>query len=334
MFYSTSHSRTARVLGAIATAVGCFTTVGSAVAQDGEYPTRPITLVIPFSPGGSADTLGRILAEKMAVKLGQSVVVENKAGAGTTVASSYVARAKPDGYTLYIGMMNLHGMDKVLYPGITYDGIKDFSHINQLITFPMVVVARTESPYNTFSDVVNHAKGKPDAISHASAGVGSSNHVAAVQFMKVAGVKLLNVPFKGGNPAAVATVAGDVDISFATPPTAMPMIKAGRLKALGLTADKPSPLFPGIPSAPEAGLPGYNFLVWHGLYGPAGIDKQVQEKLFKVTSEILADPEVQAKLHDLGMQEAPSKSIEEFNEFVRKVADDTAELARAAKDDQ
>jgi len=307
---------------------------GAAAALASDWPQRPITLVIPFAPGGSADSLGRILAEKMGQKLGQSVVVENRPGAATVIASSYVARAKPDGYTLYIGMMNLHGMDKVLYTGVNYDGIKDFTHINKLVSFPLVVVARNESPFNNFTDLIAAARQSSRGISHGSAGVGSSNHLAAVEFMRAANVKLLNVPYKGGNPAAVATIAADVDVSFATPPTVMPLIAAGRIKALGLTSSEPSTLFPGIASASQAGLPGYDFKVWHGLYGPAGMDPQVTQRLYEVSTAVLTDPEVRAKLNSLGMEAQPSASVAQFNQFVRTVAKETEGLAARAKADQ
>lgn len=303
-------------------------------AADEQWPRHPITLVIPFAPGGSADGLGRIMADKMGQKLNQTIIVENRPGASTTIASSFVARAKPDGYTLYIGMMNLHGMDKVLFPGVRYDGIKDFTHINKLVSFPLVVVTRNESPMKNFTDLIAKARKDPGRVSHGSGGVGSSNHLAAVEFMRVAGVKLLNVPFKGGNPAAVATIAGDVDVSFATPPTVMSLIKGGKIKALGLTSAEPSPLFPGIPSATQAGLPGYDFKVWHGLYGPAGMDPKIVEKLYQVSTEVLKDPEVKQKLDALGMEAQPSASVEAFNQFVRTVAEDTEGLAAAAKADE
>lgn len=308
--------------------------VSPGLAAAAPWPDHPITLVIPFAPGGSADGLGRILADKMGQKLNQSIIVENRPGAATTIASSFVARAKPDGYTLYIGMMNLHGMDKVLYPGVTYDGIKSFTHINKLVSFPMVVVTRNDSPLKNFTDLIAKAKQEPGRVTHGSAGVGSSNHLAAVEFMRAAGVKLLNVPYKGGNPAAMATIAGDVDISFATPPTVMPLVSAGRIKALGLTSAQPSPLFPGIPSAAQAGLPGYDFQVWHGLYGPAGMDPAIVERLYEVSTAVLKDPEVTEKLRALGMTAEPSASVDEFNKFVRVVAKETAGLAAAAKADE
>lgn len=306
----------------------------SGFAAAAPWPDHPITLVIPFAPGGSADGLGRILAEKMGQKLNQTIIVENRPGAATTIASSYVARAKPDGYTLYIGMMNLHGMDKVLYPGVTYDGIKSFTHINKLVSFPMVVVAANGSPINNFTDLIATAKKEPGRVTHGSAGVGSSNHLAAVEFMRAAGVQLMNVPYKGGSPAAMAIMGGDVDISFATPPTAMPLVTSGRLKALGITSAAPSPLFPGIPSASQAGLPGYDFVVWHGLYGPAGMDPKIVDQLYEVSTAVLNDTEVKEKLSTLGMESEPAASVEAFNQFVSGVAKETEGLAAAAKADQ
>lgn len=317
--------------------IACLTFTAISItmtAQAAQWPERPVTIVVPFAPGGSTDVVARTMAQELSKKFDTQFIVENKPGAATTIASSYVSRAKPDGYTLYIGTMNMHGMDKVLYPSITYDGIKGFTHITRWVSFPMIVVANPDKGLTNFKDLIKKAKDDPGQVTHASAGVGSSNHLAAVLFMKEAGVKLLNVPYKGGNPATVATLSGEVDVSFATPPSVISHVRSGRLTALGLSSAEKSALFPDIPSAAEAGLPGYNFKVWHGFYGPAGIPDDITEKLFKASKEILADSQVKKTFADLGMEVDPSESVAEFNDFVRKVAADTAELGAAVQADQ
>lgn len=302
-------------------------------AQASEWPERPVTIVVPFAPGGSTDVVARTMANKLAEKFDMQFIVENKPGASTTIASSYVSRAKPDGYTLYIGTMGMHGMDKILYPGITYDGIDGFTHITRWVSFPMIIVANPDKGLNNFKDLIKKAREIPNGVTHASAGVGSSNHLAAVLFMKESGIKLLNIPYKGGNPATVAALSGEVDISFATPPSVIAHVKSGRLKALGLSSSEKSALFPNVPSATESGLPSYNFKVWHGFYGPAGIPADITEKLFSASKDILADQQVKKIFADLGMDVDPSESVAEFNDFVRSVAAATVELGAAVQAD-
>ncbi|WP_353152960.1 tripartite tricarboxylate transporter substrate binding protein [Pollutimonas bauzanensis] len=307
--------------------------VMTSTAQASEWPQRPVTIVVPFAPGGSTDVVARTMAQELSKKFDMQFIVENKPGGSTTIASSYVSRAKPDGYTLYIGTMGMHGMDKILYPSITYDGIDGFTHITRWVSFPMIVVANPNKGLNNFKDLIKKAKENPDQVTHASAGVGSSNHLAAVLFMKESGIKLMNIPYKGGNPATVAALSGEVDISFATPPSVIAHVKAGRLKALGLSSSGKSTLFPSIPSATESGLPSYNFKVWHGFYGPAGIPVDITDKLFNASKEILAEEHVKKTFADLGMDVDPSASVAEFNDFVRGVAATTVELGAAVQAD-
>lgn len=309
---------------------GMLTTTAYAI----DWPERPVTIVVPFAPGGSTDVVARTMAQQLSKKLDAQFIVENRPGAATTIASSYVSRAEPDGYTLYIGTMNMHGMDKILYPGITYDGIDGFTHITRWVSFPMVVVANPDKGLKNFTDLIREAKKRPGEITHASAGVGSSNHLAAVIFMQEAGVRLMNVPYKGGGPATLATLSGEVDISFATPPSVISHVNIERLTALGLSSSEKSDLFPNIPSTAESGLPGYDFKVWHGFYGPPGMPEDVTEKLFQASKEILSDEHVRKTFADLGMDVDPSESVAEFNEFVRQVAADTTALGAAVQADQ
>lgn len=299
-----------------------------AMAQEANWPTRPIRLVVGFPPGGAADLVACSVGEQLSKELGQPIVVDNRAGAATTIASTYVARAEPDGYTLYIGSMNLHGLDKILYPSISYDGNRDFTPISRWVSSPMIVVVGKSSPMNTLGDLVAAAKAKPDDINYASAGNGTTTHQAPVYFQQATGAKLFHVPYKGGSPAITAMLSGDTQVSFATPPTVLPHIKAGALKALAVTSSERSPLFPEIPSSVESGVKGYDYRFWYGLYGPAKLPEPIVNKLFVASSKALADPKVRASLEKQGMEVVPSKSVAEFRKLIAMDGPKTAEFGK------
>ncbi len=299
----------------------------TAAAQD-NWPQRPIKLVVAYPPGGAADVVARTMGERLEKILGQTVIIENRPGAATTVASAYVARSHPDGYTLYLGSMNLHGLDKVLYPSVSYDGNKDFTPITRWVSSPMIVVANKATGIKTLADLVKKAKEKPDSINYASAGSGSTTHQAPVYFMEATGTKLFHVPYRGGSPAIVAVVSGDAQVSFATPPTVLPMIQAGQLQALAVTSAKRSPLFPDIPSAVESGVNNFDYQFWYALYGPAGLPESIVNKLFAASVEALKDPAVKKRLENSGMEAAPSASVEDFKQLIAKDGPKTAQFGK------
>lgn len=301
---------------------------GPAIADESKWPERPIKLVVAFPPGGAADLVARAVGERMAKELGQPVIIDNRSGAATTIASSYVAKAQPDGYTLYIGSMNLHGLDKILYPSITYDGNRDFTPINRWVSSPMIVVVGKASPLNSLGDLIAQAKAKPGDINFASAGNGTTTHQAAVYFQQATGTKLFHVPYKGGSPAITAMLSGDAQVSFATPPTVLPHIKGGGLKALAVTSSERSKLFPDIPSASESGAKGYDYRFWYGLYGPAKLPEAIANKLFAASTKALSDPQVRANLEKQGMEVVPSRSIADFKALIAKDGPKTAEFGK------
>ncbi|RCW66136.1 tripartite-type tricarboxylate transporter receptor subunit TctC [Pseudorhodoferax soli] len=302
--------------------------VAPAMANDVSWPSRPIKLVVGFPPGGAADVVARSVGEQLSRELGQPVVIDNRAGAATTIASTFVARSEPDGYTLYIGSMNLHGLDKILYPSISYDGNRDFTPISRWVASPMIVVVGKDSPFKSLGDLAAAAKVKPDDINYASAGNGTTTHQAPVYFQQATGIKLFHVPYKGGSPAITAMLTGDTQVSFATPPTVLPHIKAGTLKALAVTSSERSPLFPEIPSAVESGVKGYDYRFWYGLYGPAKLPEAIVNKLFAASTKALADPKVKASLERQGMEVLPSSSVSEFRSLIAKDGPKTAEFGK------
>ncbi|GAB7542756.1 Bug family tripartite tricarboxylate transporter substrate binding protein [Cupriavidus sp. 8B] len=299
---------------------------GLAVAQD-SWPSKPIRLVVPFPPGGAADAVARTISEKLSKELGQAVVIDNKAGGATTIASTFIARATPDGYTLYLGGMNLHGLDKVLYPDISYDGNKDFTPVTRWVSSPLVIVANKSSGINTIADLIKKAKAAPDKVAYASAGNGTVTHQAAVYFDSVTGAKLFHVPYRGGAPAVLATLSGDTAVTFATPPSVLPMIKAGKLQPLAVTSSRRSSLYPEIPSVQEAGIKGYSYTFWYGLYGPANLPTAIVNKLFHASQRALADPNVKQQLATQGMEPAPSASIAEFKKLIAEDGPKVAQIA-------
>jgi tripartite-type tricarboxylate transporter receptor subunit TctC len=290
-----------------------------------DYPKKPITLVAGFPPGGSADAVARVTADGISKELKQSVIVENKPGAGSTIATEFVARATPDGYTLYLGSANMFGADKVLYKTIKYDGYRDFTPITLLAEAPLIVAANKSLGVNDLRELSAKAKAAPDKIFYASSGNGTAPHLAGVYFNKIAGTRLTHVPFKGGSPSVQSVLANDTQIVFATPPTVLPVIQSGMLQALAVTLPKRSPLFPNIASADEAGLPGFEHTFWFGLFGPAKLPQPIVDKLFSVTTKVLADATVKDRLAKQGMLAVPSKSVEDFKQ---KIAKDGPEQSR------
>lgn len=310
----------------IAAHIAVATISFSAIAAP-NFPARPITVVVGFTPGGGADTVARIVTEQMAKTLGQPFVIENKPGAGTTLAASQVSRAAPDGYTLYLGSSILFGVDKLMYKSVKYDA-KSFAPITQWTTAPMLLTVNGASDIHNVSDLVK--KAKAGHIFFASSGAGGSPHLAALAFENQAGVKLTHVPFKGGAPAVQAVVANDVQLTFATPPSALPLMQAGRLRSLGVSSAERSALFPDMPTVAEQGVKGYDQSFWFGLFAPAGTDPTVVQKLYDASVAALKEPSVRDKLAQQGNDVKWSESPEAFAQWVEKSGNEHADLARQA----
>ena len=288
---------------------------------------KPIRLVIGFAPGGAADFVARTISEPLAKALGQSVVVENRAGAGSSLAADFVSKSPADGYTLLIASPSSVSVNPSLNPKLAY--MKDLAPLTRLTSSPLVLAVNPASGINSMQELIAAAKAKPGALNYSTSGNGSAPHLGAAHFSAVAGVEMVHIPYKGGAPAIGAVVAGDAQLTFGTPPSVLPMVQAGRLKALAVTSPNGSTLVPNVPGTVEAGLPGFNLSFWYGFFVPAGTPAEVTKKLFDATQAVLQRADVKAALAREGAEVAMSKSPEDFASFL---IDDNRFWARLVKD--
>lgn len=295
--------------------LAALTVAAGSVAFADTYPSRPITLVVGFPAGGGADAVARIVGEKLGRVLSQAVVVDNRPGAGTTLASELVSRAQPDGYTLLLGTANLYGSDQLLYKSARYDGVKSFTPIARWSNSPMLLAVNKDFPEKSVKGLMEQARKNPGKLTYASSGAGVVTHLAGAAFAHAAAIDMLHVPYKGGAPSIQAVAAGDVDMTFGTPPSVMPMVQAGKLRPLAVTTAERSPLFPDLPGMNESGIKDYDFNLWFGLYGPAKLPPEMVKKLFEASAQVLRDPEVKARLEKQGNVAWPSVSPQEFKDW-------------------
>jgi tripartite-type tricarboxylate transporter receptor subunit TctC len=268
------------------------------LAQD--YPTRPIHLIIPFPPGGVADVIARPIADKLTKSLGQPVMVESHAGATGTLGASFVAHAAPDGYTLLLGTTNEIAMSPTLFKSLPYDPNKAFAPITPVAVFPNVLVVGKGIPVKTLADLIALARAKPDTLTFASSGIGSTNHLTAEIFQREANVKIQHVPYKGGGPALIDVSGGHVTAMFATLPSAVSLIQGGTLRALAVTGLHRSAILPDVPTAKEVGLPGLVVTTWNGVLAPAGTPPELVEHLHKALAAAIADPSLKQIFASVG----------------------------------
>jgi len=289
--------------------------VGAGRAHAQAWPAaRPIRLVIGFAPGGAADYVARTLNEPLARSLGQAVVVENRAGAGSSLAADFVAKSPADGYTLLIASPSAISVNPSLNPKLTY--AKDLLPVTKLTSSPLVIAVHPDVPVRTLQELIALAKKKPGSLNYTSSGNGSAPHLGAAHFSAVTGVEMVHIPYKGGAPAIAAVVAGDAQVTFGTPPSVLPMVQAGRLRAIAVTSPNRTPLVPGVAGTAEAGLPNYSMSFWYGLFVPAGTPPEVVRKVFDAAQETLQRAEVKALLAREGAEVAASRSPEEFAAFL------------------
>ena len=265
------------------------------------WPTKRITYVVPFAPGGNTDTLARIISEKLTGTLGQPVIVDNKPGAGGNIGSDFVAKAKPDGYTILGGTISSHAINSSIYPKMPYDATKDFEPITLIASSPLVLAVPANSPYKTAKDLLAAAKAKPGDLTFASAGTGTSPHLAGELLKPVAHVDVTHVPYKGSGPAVTDLIAGHVQFMFDTALIVGPHIKAGKLRPLAVTSSKRVKTLPDVPTLVEAGVPGYEIGSWQAIFAPAGTPKPIVQKLNTSIVGVLKMPDVQERLAGLGM---------------------------------
>jgi tripartite-type tricarboxylate transporter receptor subunit TctC len=288
---------------------------GSPVAQAApSYPTRVIRLIVPFAPGGATDALARAVAQKLAEMLGQSVIVENRPGAGGNIGTEMVARAPADGYTLLL-TINSHVVNPSLYPKLNYDPIKDFQPLTLVATAPNVLVARPGLPARTVPELIALAKSRPGQLTFGSAGTGSGSHLAGVLFDSLAGVKMTHVPYKGVTPAMVDVMGGQVDLCFSVLSVVYPLIKGNKVQAIALTGTRRSPLLPELPTVAET-LPGFDVFSWFGLLMPANPLREVFETLQGSLVKIIQAPELKQLFAAQGL-ELVGNSAGEFAEFLK-----------------
>jgi tripartite-type tricarboxylate transporter receptor subunit TctC len=276
----------------------------AAIAAEQNYPSRPITMIVPFAAGGPTDAIARILAEHMRMSLGQPVIFENVTGAAGGIGAGRLARAAPDGYTLGYGVWGTHVLNGAIY-ALQYDLMKDFEPISLLASNPMVIVAKNAMPAKDLMELIAWLKTNPDKASAGTTGTGGASHVAALFFQRETGTRFQFVPYRGLAPAMQDLVAGQIDMMFDNPATSLPQARAGTIKAYAISAKARLPAAPDLPTADEAGLPGFNVSQWTALWAPKGTPKDIIAKLNGAVVEALADSNVLARLADLGQYVPP-----------------------------
>ena len=301
-------------------------TLASVAAAQG-YPTRPVRLVIPFPPGGSNDIVGRMIAAQLGDRLGQQVVVDNRGGAGGTIGTELAAKSQADGYTLLL-ISTAYAFNTSIYKKLPYDPVKSFVPVALLGSGPGVLVVNPALPVNSVAGLIAFAKERPGKLNNASAGVGSFQHLASELFRIQAGIQWLHVPYKGGGPAMVDLMGGQADASVGSLIQMLPHIRSGKLKALGTTGAKRSPVLPDVPTVAEAGVPGYEATNWWGFLAPAGTPPAIVERLHQEVAAVQASAETKRRFDTEGA-EALQMSPAEFGAFI---AAETAKWARVVKE--
>jgi tripartite-type tricarboxylate transporter receptor subunit TctC len=274
------------------------------------YPTHPVATVVGFAPGGGTDTVSRIIAKTLGDQLGQQVLTDNKAGAGGNIATDFVAKAPPDGYTLLLGNVGSLTVAPHLVKNLPYDPLHDLAPISMAVVFPNLIVVHPSVPANTLAEFIKLAKEKPGTITYGSSGIGGAGHLAGELLKMVAKIDIVHVPFKGGGPAMQAMLGGQIHAYFATPVAAGAHVKAGRAKALATTGPKRDPFMPDVPTVAESGYPGYEATNWYAYMAPAKTPKDVIARLNREIVKALGAPEVRELLHKQGLEPRPSNPEE------------------------
>jgi len=306
--------------------VGLVAAASQAWAQG--YPSKPVHVIISFTPGSSTDIVGRIVSQKLSEIWGQPVLAENRAGAGGSIGTNVVAKAAPDGYTLLVDS-NAHTVTPSIYAKLPYDTLKDFVDIAPLSVQPNVLVVNAGSPYKTLMDLVNAAKAKPGAINWGHAGIGSGTHLNTEKFVDAAKINVTQIPFKGTPEVIQAMLSGSVDCYWAPISAAIPHIKGGRVRPLAVSTAKRNSQLPDVPTTGEAGIPGADAPLWFGIWAPAGTPASIVAKISADTRKALADPGVRERLGNLG-NDTMDMSPEEFARFVRSEIDVYARVIKGA----
>lgn len=306
-------------------AVAAAAVCGVAHAQG--YPSKPVTVVVPFSPGGATDIMARTLAERLNKRLGQPVIVENKPGAGTMIASEYVAKAAPDGHTVLLAASSL-GIAPALYSKVNYDPVKDFTPISLVASVVHVLSVHPSVPAKNVAELIAWIKANPSKANYGSVGAGTSTHLESELFNTMAGVKMEHVPYKGSAPALMDLVGGNLQVMFDAYASSGPFIRDNKIRLLAVTTAQRSKLLPDVPTVAESGLPGYEAMPWLGFVAPAGTPSAAVNKFHAELMEVLKEPAVQEKFRSLGL-DIIGNNPKEFGEFIKK---DIVKWAKVVKD--
>ena len=310
----------------LAAAAGTLATPALAQAA---WPSRPIRLIVPFPPGAANDTLGRAMADQLAPRLGQPVVVENRGGAGGTIGSEAVARASADGYTLLLGHIGTLAVNVAMYPNLTYSPVRDFAPVAMIATTPNVLVVHPRQPYQDMRGLFDYAKANPGRLRYCTAGNGSAGHTVMLAFLHETKLEMEHVPYRGLGPALNDLVAGHVDLSWGGAPTVMPLARQGLLRALGVSSGQRVPSLPELPTAAETVAPGFDAVPWYGIAAPAGTPPAIVNRLNAEINASLNTPEVSARLRQDGAEPSPT-TPEAFGQLIQREVTRWSELIRAA----
>lgn len=314
------------VLAALAMAAAMATVAGTPVAAE-TWPERAVTLVVPFAAGSGSDTAARVIGQVLAPRLGQAVVIENRVGATGALASTAVARAKPDGYTLLLGTNSTHGSNSALYRSLAYDPIRNFEPVAHTGLFNYILVVNPDLPFRSVADLLADARANPGKLTYA--GGSSTSIVMAESFAKATGVEIVKVPYRSNPPALTDVIGGRVAMMFVDIASAQAFVKAGSLRALAVTTRGRSQLYPELPTISETAVPGFDLVSWTGLFAPAGTPAAVVERLNGEVNAILAQPDVRERLAAIGVETAPA-SLADFAAYVRTEVPKWTDLVRAA----
>jgi len=300
----------------------------SVVARAQDWPTKPVTLIVPFAPGGTTDIVGRIIAQQLTARLGQNVIVENIGGAGGTLGATNAARAAPDGYTIFMATV-AHTMAPGIYKKLAYNFEQDFEPITVVATVPNILIVNPAVPAKSVAEFIAYLKANPGKVSYGSAGIGSTEHMSAELFRSLSGTDIVHVPYRGGAPMLADLIAGNIQMSIETSGAATPLIQAGSVRALAVSPAKRSPLFPDLPTLAEAGLQGYDVSTWYGFLVPKGTPEPIRNKLYSETAAIVNTPDIVKRLSDFGA-EPGGQPPAQFAAFIHTETEKWIDLARKA----
>lgn len=299
---------------------------GVALAQ--AYPTKTVKVIVPFPPGGAIDTLARIVGQQLSTAWGQPVVIENRPGAGGTIGTDQLSKSSPDGYTLGWGAVSTHGMNAALYKKLPYDTVKGFTPVARVAVVPNVLVVHPALPVQNVTDFVRLSRNQSHKLSYASAGSGSTLHVSCELFSRLAKIEMLHVPYKGSGPALADVMGGQVPVMCDSLTSALPHIRSGKLRALGVTGTTRSPLLPSTPTLAEAGIKNYEMLPWYGVFAPAGTPTNIVQQVNADINKVLEQPEIKARFALIGAEAVPATP----DQFASQVRTDMARWGKLIKE--